>query len=310
MKSFAVLGAGGFIGYRLTEYLLLNDLAVPRPIVRRFRSMARVSRFNLDVRIADALDVNALAEAVEGCEVLFHCVVGTRETIVDSIETTYSACRIAGVRRMVYLSSAVVHSHNPLPGSDESSSLIIDQPFEYNVSKVLAERKLLSMMADRSVECVILRPSIVFGPRSTYWTGQIASDILAGKAYLVEDGQGICNTIFVDNLVEVMGLCATHPAARGEVFLVKDMERVTWRELYASVAEAVGINPSNIPSVTCGTDAGLDIRDPGMVSLQQCQYELPFRKLTERLGYMPTVCFKEAARRTADWLRFAFGGMR
>src|SRR5262245_16063921 len=233
MLNFAVLGASGFIGYRLTEYLLLNGVAVPRPVVRSFRSMARVSRFNLDTRLSDALDTAALIRALAGCEVAFHCVVGNRKTILDSLTSTYAACRQAGVRRLIYLSSAVVHGHNPSPGTDESSPLIRDQPFDYNVSKVLAEAKLHSMMRDGTVECVILRPCIVYGPRSTYYSAGLATDLLAGRAYLVENGYGICNTIFIDNLVEAMVLCATHPAAAGKTFLIKDAERVTWRQLYA-----------------------------------------------------------------------------
>jgi nucleoside-diphosphate-sugar epimerase len=256
VRKFAVLGAGGFIGYRLTEYLLLNEVAVPRPIVRSFRSMARVSKFDLDMRIANALDVRGLADALEGCEAAFHCVVGNRNTILGSIEATYAACRQAGVKRLIYLSSAVVHGHNPCPGTDEDSPLLKVQPFDYNVSKVLAEEKLRSMMRDATVECVILRPCIVFGPRSTFWSAQLASDILAGKAYLVDGGLGICNTIFVDNLVDVMVLCAKHPAAPGNTFIVKDAERVTWRQLYTALAAAVGVDPSGIQSVSSAADDG------------------------------------------------------
>jgi nucleoside-diphosphate-sugar epimerase len=361
MPNFAVLGAGGFIGYRLTEYLLLNDLAIPRPVVRSFRSMARVSRFDLDTQIADALDTAALVRAMAGCEVVFHCVVGNRKTILDSLSATYAACRRAGVNRLIYLSSAVVHGHNPKPGTDESSPKIKDQPFDYNVSKVLAEAKLHSIMRDGAVECVVLRPCIVYGPRSTFWTAGLAADILLGRAYLVEGGNGICNTIFVDNLVEAMALCATHPAAPGNTFLINDAERVTWHQLYSSVAEAVGVDPSSIRSVPASVaeptavppserllnaahaiwqsrllaaakelvrgprsiSLGIKVRamlasairtvprgtmiDPEIVSLQLCQYKLPSRHLTETLGYRPAVSFEEGSRRTAEWLRFAFG---
>ena len=79
MKTFAVLGGGGFVGYRLSEYLVLHELAIPRPIVRGFRSMARLSRFDLDIRLADACDVPALVDALTGCDVAFHCVVGDND---------------------------------------------------------------------------------------------------------------------------------------------------------------------------------------------------------------------------------------
>jgi nucleoside-diphosphate-sugar epimerase len=260
MKTFAILGASGFIGYRLTEYLLLNEAAIPRPVVRSFHSMARAARFDLDIRLADATDVGTMASAIKDCDAAFHCITGDREVILRSIKSTYLACRQAGVRRLIYLSSSVVHGLTPLPGTDENSALIKRQNWEYNNSKVLAERELRSLMKDGAVEVVILRPSIVFGPRSTYFTGNIAQEVLRGKAYLVNDGRGICNTIYVDNLVELMVLCAEDSRAPGNTFLTKDAERVTWRQLYTAVAVAVGVDPANIPSIDLGDSSSSDSR--------------------------------------------------
>jgi nucleoside-diphosphate-sugar epimerase len=246
MKTFAVLGGGGVVGYRLCEYLVLRELAIPRPIVRGFRSMARLSRFDLDIRLADACDVPALVDALTGCDVAFHSVVGDKSTITESIESAYVACRKAGVQRLVYLSSAVVHGRELYSGIDEHSPLNPNALFDYDVQKALAEEKLRDLAKDDAVETVVLRPSIVYGPRSTHFTAQVANDILSGRAFLIDGGSGICNSVFIDTLVEVMTICATHPAAAGRTFFVKDGETVTWRQLYAAVADAVGVDPSSI----------------------------------------------------------------
>jgi 2-alkyl-3-oxoalkanoate reductase len=354
MNQYAILGANGFIGYRLTEYLVLNEVAAPRPIVRSFRSIARLSKFGLDVRVADATDSVALTANLKGCSVVFLCVVGDRSTILRSVKATYEACRNARVRRLIYLSSAVVHGHDPDPGTNEESPLRQVQP--------LAEQKLKALGADGAVECVVLRPWIVYGPRSTYWTAQIASEILVNRAYLVDGGSGICNTVFVDNLIELMCLCAEHPAAAGRAFLVKDQERVTWLTLYSSIAKELGLDASRIASIPRGVTADLlmpplsrrllrylwygrigratkelvrsqktvsiarrfrqTIRldralyekgttymalDPEIVSLQQCRCELPIQRAASELGYRPSISFNEGARRSGEWLRFAFG---
>ena len=246
MKTFAVLGGGGFVGYRLSEYLVLHELAIPRPIVRGFRSMARLSRFDLDIRLADACDVPALVDALTGCDVAFHCVVGDKSTITESIESAYVACRKAGVQQLVYLSSAVVHGRELYSGIEERSPLNPNALFDYDIQKALAEEKLRELAKDEALETVVLRPSIVYGPRSTHFTAQVANDILSGRAFLIDGGSGICNSVFIDTLVEVMTICATHPAAAGHTFFVKDRETVTWRQLYAAVADAVGVDPSSI----------------------------------------------------------------
>src|SRR5258705_363109 len=75
-----------------------------------------------------------------------------------------------------------------------------------------AERTLLALRADSSVELVMLRPGIVYGPRSR-WTAGWADDLLAGRAYLIGDGAGICNAIYVDTLVHAIRLATEAPAA-------------------------------------------------------------------------------------------------
>jgi nucleoside-diphosphate-sugar epimerase len=204
--------------------------------------MARLARFDLDCRVADATDQAALETQLEGCEVLFHCVVGRRDTILRSAEAAYRAAAGAGVRRLVYLSSAVVHGHDPAPGTNDDSQLVARQSFDYNVSKVKAERLLRRLRADGAVEVVTLRPMFVFGPRSQYFTVQIATDLLSGSAYLIDEGVGVCNTVYVDNLVHAMWQAAIVGRARNQEFIITDGAQVTWRDLYSAVAEAVGVD--------------------------------------------------------------------
>jgi 2-alkyl-3-oxoalkanoate reductase len=247
--TVGIVGASGFIGSRLVEWLALRDLAHMRPIVRSFKSMARLARFDLDCRVADATDRASLQTQLEGCDVLFHCVVGQRDTILRSAEAAYRAAAGAGVRRLVYLSSGVVHGHDPAPGTNDDSKLVARQSFKYNVSKVMAERLLRRLRADGAVEVVTLRPMIVFGPRSQYFTLQIAMDLLSGRAYLIDEGVGICNTVYVDNLVCAMWQAATVGGAGNQEFIITDGVQVTWRDLYSAVAEAVGVDIASVPSI-------------------------------------------------------------
>jgi nucleoside-diphosphate-sugar epimerase len=247
--TVAVAGANGFIGNRLVEWLVLRDLAAVRPFVRSFGAMARLARFDLDCRVVDATDVIGLGKHLEGCSVLFYCVVQDPRTNLRSAEAAYRGAEAAGVRRLVYLSSAVVHGNAPHAGTHDDSELLVNQQFEYNASKVESERLLRRLRSNGAVEVITLRPSIVYGPRSKWWTAQIASDLLSSKAYLVDRGTGICNTVYVDNLVEAMWLAAMTTVGANRDFIITDGERVTWRDLYESVAKAVGVDLEPIPSI-------------------------------------------------------------
>lgn len=236
MKTIAVIGAAGFVGTRLVEIFHLDGTVHVRPVVRQFKSLARLSRFELDFRMADARDEAALTKAFEGCDAVVNAAVGDNRTIEGIIEPVWKACAAARVRRLVYLSSGSVHDQAPAQGTDEMTPLSDQQWHWYNNAKVHAEWKLEELRKTRGVESVVLRPTIVFGPRSR-WVWDAAMEIANGRACLLEGGKGICNTIYVDNLVNAIQLAIDKPAAAGKTFLVGDEETVAWRDFYAPICQ-------------------------------------------------------------------------
>jgi nucleoside-diphosphate-sugar epimerase len=244
--AVAVLGANGFIGTRLVESLHLGADCEVRPLVRRASALAGLSRFDLDFRIADARDQAALERALDGCELVIHAVAGDPETIVGAIEPVYRAAERAGLRRIVYLSSASVHGQAPAADTDENSALSERHPIEYNNAKVRAERRLFAMREKGGVEVAVLRPGIVTGPRSA-WIVDFAQSLLAGDACLVNAGRGICNSIYVDNLVQAVRLASEAPAADRQAFLVGDDEPVRWSDVYGPIANALGFDLARLP---------------------------------------------------------------
>jgi nucleoside-diphosphate-sugar epimerase len=241
--AFAVLGARGFIGARAVARLRERALSV-RAVARNLRGLER----DPDAKVADALDVSALASAFRGCDVVVHAVYVEPEAAGRAMEATYAASEAAGVRRIVHLSSASVHGQAPAPSTDERSPLRLWQEFAYNNAKVRAERALRRARARGAVEIVMLRPGIVFGPKSR-WITEFADALLGRGAALVDGGRGVCNSIYVDNLVHAIELAARVPNVDGEAFLVGDAERVTWADLYGPIASALGYDLSSVPSV-------------------------------------------------------------
>jgi nucleoside-diphosphate-sugar epimerase len=246
MRRIAVLGAGGFIGNRLVEQYAIRKVAEVVPIVRRPAALALAMRFKLPARIADAFDQGELVAAFEGCTELVCAIAGDVRTIVETVAPVYSAAERAGVRRIVYLSSAVVHGQAPAPHTDETSSLSLDQPFAYNRAKIEAEQLLQDLCVRGQTEAVILRPAIVYGPRSQ-WTGGFADQLLSRTAFLADGGEGVCNAIYVDNLVHAIDRAIDAERVNGQAFLLNDRETVSWRELVAPIAQSLGISLRDVP---------------------------------------------------------------
>ncbi len=73
--------------------------------------------------------------------------------------------------------------------------------------------------------------------------------MLAGRAYLVDGGTGLCNAIYVDNVVHGILRAGWAPQADGEAFLLGEHEVPSWQEFYGKVAAYLGLGLDRIASV-------------------------------------------------------------
>lgn len=248
MKKVAIVGASGFVGTRLVEYLVLNRIAEVVPVVRSFSSLAVLSRFELPWKVCDVQDTDAVAAAFAGCDVVIHAALGDAGQIVKMAASVYAAAEKAGVKRLVALSSAAVHGLAPAPGTDEQTPISDRQSMDYNNAKVRAEHALLKARQNGRVELVMLRPSIVYGPRCRMFAG-IVEKLNAGTAFLIDEGKAICNGIYVDNLIHAIQRAIEVDAADRETFLVGDTETVTWKDLYGALADSIGVSLDSVHRV-------------------------------------------------------------
>jgi nucleoside-diphosphate-sugar epimerase len=249
VKRVAVIGAGGFIGNRLVEHWHGADRYEVVPVVRRPAALALAKRFPLGGRIADVLDEEALATAMTGCDAAVATVAGPPATITGMAAPLIGAARRSGVRRIVYLSSQMVYGQAPAFGTLDETPLPRRHAFEYNRAKAEAEQALGRLAAAAGVELVTLRPGIVYGPRSR-WTGSMANELLSGETFLVSDAPGVCNGIYVDNLVHAIERAIDVQGAAGQMFFVNDEEELRWSDLVEPVADALGLDRAAIARPT------------------------------------------------------------
>jgi nucleoside-diphosphate-sugar epimerase len=238
--TVALIGANGFIGLRTVEMLAGRPDLDLVPLVRSPASLAVIARRALAWRITSFTAEAPLATALKGCAVCVHAAIGDAAQIMRMAEVSYRACAAAGVRRLVWLSSASVHGQNCPPLTDETSPLHEQHPLVYNNAKVRAELALQRLARDGRVEVIMLRPGVVFGPRSR-WITDAARELREGRAAWLDGGRGICNSIYVDNLVEAVRLAALAPKPADQAFLVGDAETVTWREFLLPIATHLGL---------------------------------------------------------------------
>jgi nucleoside-diphosphate-sugar epimerase len=247
--KIAIIGANGFIGTRVVEQLHLGSEHTAVPIVRRPGALARASRFELEWKIADALDAAQLKTALQGCEAVVHAAANRGRETTRMPAALCAAAAATGIRRIVWLSCASVHGLVPEPGTNEHSPLPTHAQPELNW-RAAAEHAFFQQCQRHGLSGIALRPGLVYGPRSP-WFATLARELREGRAWWFGDGRGIFNGIYVDNLVSAIFSALAAPAvAAGRPYLVGDEETITWREFYLATAALVGGSPRRIASIT------------------------------------------------------------
>jgi dihydroflavonol-4-reductase len=185
-----VTGATGFVGGGITRRLLADGREV-RALTRRPHEAGALQTLGVEVVAGDVLDAESIRRAAAGCEVVYHAAgmngfcfpdpAPMHAVNVTGTENVVEACARAGVRRVVYTSSAAVI------GEPAGVVATEDTPHrgwflsEYERSKHDAERAAVDAAARHGLELVCVNPASVQGPGRTGGTARLILDYANGR---------------------------------------------------------------------------------------------------------------------------------
>jgi nucleoside-diphosphate-sugar epimerase/predicted dehydrogenase len=239
-----VTGASGFVGGRLVERLLHEHAAQVRCIIRDVARAARVGRLPVEFVRADLSNAAEVEHAVDGMDYVFHCAYDTRSRRqnIEGLRNLIDACANHSVHRLVHVSTFAVY----VPFADgplTEASLDGDRSNTYVDTKLDLEKMIFEATRDRGLAATIVQPSIVYGPFCWPWTNIPAEMLIFGDVILPDRGEGLCNAVYIDDVVDALILTAVSPAAVGERFIVSGPQSVTWATFFAEMARALGTKP-------------------------------------------------------------------
>lgn len=217
MKAL-VLGGNGFIGSHVVDQLIDRGYSVR--VFDRAMEKFRPALPRVDYRIASFDDIPALAEALEGVDIVFHLISTTvpstsnRDPLFD-IESNLAGTvsllnlmRDSNVARIVYLSSG-----GTVYGLPDESPIPETHPLRpicsYGVVKVAIENYLHMFHHLYGLEYVTLRASNPYGERQGHSgvqgvIGTFMGKMLAGDPIEVwGDGSIVRDFIYVGDLAEL-----------------------------------------------------------------------------------------------------------
>ncbi|MCH9684042.1 MAG: NAD-dependent epimerase/dehydratase family protein [Deltaproteobacteria bacterium] len=253
MTRSLVTGGCGFVGRHLADALADRGDEVTAVDVR-----GKAWRDDVAVQIVDIRDPDAIADAIEGHDVVFHnaSLVHTRRSREEDVwavnlggtDNVLAACRKHGIRKLVYVSSAsVVYEGADIQNGDESLGYARTSQAAYADSKIAAEKKLLAQSDDALATCSI-RPHVIFGPGDTRLLPAILERARQGKMkFSVGNGTHLSDFTYVTNLTDAL-LAAEErlepgsPIA-GEAFFVTNGEPMPFFAFVSKVLAHLDLPP-------------------------------------------------------------------
>lgn len=233
-------GANGFVGRALL------------PALRQEGHEVRVAGRECPPGITDFFRLNDIGpdtewrEAFDGIDTVIHLAGHAHDADPDAhhrvnyLGTRRLAEEAAGrCRRFVFVSSLAVHG---LAASDEP--VTTDTPVRpdsaYGVAKAHAEEALTAIAAREGMECVILRPAVIYGPHAPGNIGRMMRAIRRGIPLPLARVANRRSLLDRDHLVRALLAVSGAPAATGGPYPLADDAPISTPAMLCALADGAG----------------------------------------------------------------------
>lgn len=316
--TILVTGASGFVGSALVKRLTADRNSVGVVIAVR-RSGVAVPNGVKSIQVGDLLPITDWGTSLQGISTVVHCAARVhvmndmssdslskfRRVNVEGTANLARKAASAGVRRFVFLSSIKVNGEFTQEGRPFTADDAPAPEDPYSVSKHEAEQALRRIAAETGMEVVIIRPPLVYGPgvKANFesmlrW---LARGVPLPLAAVSENRRSL---VALENLVDLIMTCLSHPAAANQTFLVSDGDDLSTASLLRRMGAALG-HPARlfyVPPSLLKLGAQV-VNKPGIYQRLCGSLQLDITKTRRLLDWSPPVSVDEGLRRAAEGFR-------
>lgn len=290
--KFVLTGAKGFIGSQLSNYLAKQGLDVIS-FERSANATAVLHGANVVVHLAARVHVMNDQSADP--------LSDFRKSNVEATALLARQAANAGVRRFVYISSVKVNGE-----STKAGCLFTEQDIEgpqdaYGTSKWEAEQVLRQIAQETGLEVVIVRPPLVYGPGVKANFASLMHAVSKRWPLPLAAIHNSRSFVGLDNLVDFIHCCATHPKAANQTFLVSDGTDVSTAQLIRELAIVLNVRPNLWAVPQWMLELGGALLGKRAAVERVCgNLQVDISKARMLLDWHPPVSLQEGLRRAAE----------
>ncbi len=301
-------GANGFVGSALCTKLLGDGTAVRGAVRYQSTQLNCVDAIGVGdisaqtdwtVALANVSQVVHLAARVHVMnEKKLDPLAEFRRVNVEGTANLARQATLAGIRRFVYLSSIKVNGEHTTRGRAFTEDDVSAPEDPYGISKHEAEQGLRQIAAQTSMEIVIIRPPLVYGPGVKANFAAIMCAVQRRWPLPLGAVHNQRSLVALGNLVDLIVTCITHPRAANQTFLVSDGQDLSTTELVRGMAQAAGVPARLLPVPVWALQAGASLLGKGDAVQRLCgNLQVDISKARNLLGWVPPVSVEEGLKR-------------
>lgn len=309
MKAL-VTGANGFVGRAVWQRL--NAMSG----VQAVGGVRRAAEFSdMATTVVEVGDLTAQTDwslALTGVDAVIHAaarvhVMHDTESNpltafrVVNVEGTLNLARQAaavGIKRFVLISSVKVNGESTQLGRAFTEIDAAKPQDAYGQSKHEAEQGLRHIASETGMDVVIIRPPLVYGPGVKANFAALMRAVQRGWPLPLGAIHNQRSLVALDNLVDFIVTCITHPQAANQTFLVSDGQDLSTTELVRGMAQAAGVPARLLPVPVWALQAGGALLGKGdAVQRLYGNLQVGISKASSLLGWVPPISIKEGLRR-------------
>ena len=304
-----ITGATGFVGSAVIGKLATEGIETIACVRRDAVSLpggvrvVAVAEISVDTNWCRALvDVKIVVHAAARVHVMHDTVADPltafRAVNLDGTLNLARQAAAAGVKRFVFISSVKVNGESTQPGPAFSEADADAPQDAYGLSKHEAEQGLRQIAANTGMEVVIIRPPLVYGPGVKANFSALMRAVQRGYPLPLGAVHNQRSLVALDNLVDFIIICTTHPLAANQTFLVSDGHDVSTTELIRGMAQAAGVPARLLPVPVSVLRMAASLLGKADAIDRLCgDLQVDISKARDMLGWVPPISVSEGLRR-------------